>query len=108
MTEAAARIDVADDAVVVEGELMDDSCGEFERALESLRTSRVIWTTVDLSRVTSAARGPIEVLFTVWLDLFREGRAPFLKATDEVWHMLGRAAVERGFMKKPHGDGRPA
>ncbi len=101
MSEPAIRIEVAADAVVVEGRLHDDACEEFERALETLKTSSVVWTTVDLSRVTTATPRPIATLFTVWLDLYRQRRAPFLKVSDEIWHMLGKAAVDQGFLRKP-------
>ncbi len=94
------RIDVAQGAVVVEGALMNEACGQFRSALESLRGSRITQATVNLSRVTIAAREPIGLLYILWLDLSRRGRAPYIDAPAFIWQMLGRIAVEQGLLKR--------
>jgi hypothetical protein len=94
------RIEVAGGAVVVEGELVEEACGEFEQALDSLRWSKVGRPTVDLSRITAAAARPVGLLFAAWLDMFSQGRAPYLKAPPCIWQMLGQAAVDQGFRKR--------
>ena len=96
-----ALIEAAVDAVVVEGELLDGACEQFGRALDSLRESGITGATVDLSRVSMAASEPIRLLFAAWLDMYKQGRAPYLKAPSHIWQMLGRAAVDQGFLKRP-------
>ncbi len=103
-----ARIEATAEAVVVEGELLEEDCEKFEEALFSLRRSKVTWTTVDLSRVTAAAPGPINLLFAAWLDMFKQKRAPYLDAAEHIWRMLGKAAVDQRFLGKPAASVRIA
>ena len=91
-------IEAAVDAVVVEGELLEGACEQFGWALDSLRRSGITGATVDLSRVSIAASEPIRLLFALWLDMFKQGRAPHLKAPPYIWQMLGKAAVDQGFL----------
>ncbi len=98
------RIDVATDAVVVEGELLKEACEQFRSALESLRRSRITQVKVNLSRVTAAAYEPIGLLYALWLELSKGGRAPYIDAPAFIWQMLGRAAVEQGLLKSIAGD----
>ncbi len=106
-TEAEAvmvHIETTAEEVVVKGELLDEACEEFTKALESLRRSRFTWTAVDLSRVTAATERPISSLFALWLDMFRQRRAPYINAPEHIWRMLGRAAVDQRFISKHTGD----
>lgn len=104
---AVARIEVGLDSVVVEGRLQKEACEEFEEALDSLRRSEVAWAMVDLSRVTAATAEPIGLLFAAWLDMFKQGRPPYLRVPNHIWRMLGKAAVDHGFSRKSAGSVRP-
>ena len=102
-----ARIEMGLDSVVVEGKLQQEACEEFEEALDSLRRSEVAWAMVDLSRVTAATAEPIGLLYAAWLDMFKRGRPPYLRAPNYIWRMLGKAAVDHGFSMKSAGSAQP-
>ncbi len=105
-----ALLESGPEIAVFEGELVFDegneACEEFEKALEGLQRSGVRIPTVDLARVTAVSAKPADLLFTMWLDLIREGRAFVLLAPDHVWEMLGRAAVDRMLVKRPASASR--
>ncbi len=89
-------VEPTDDTVVVVGDLLSEqACARFERALGALRESAPDVATVDVSRVSIVAQGPIDLLCGLWLDLFRQGRPLRLLAPDHVWNMLGEAVVNR-------------
>lgn len=92
-------VEPTDDTVLVVGELLSEqACARFERALNSLRESAHDVATVDVARVSVIAQKPIDLLFTLWLDLQGQGRALHLLAPDHVWNMLGEAAVNRALV----------
>ncbi len=95
------HIEVAADAIVVEGDLLEEACEEFAEALDSLRRSTATRATVDLFGTTAAASKAIGLLFALWLDTFSHGRALHLLAPGYVWAMLGKAAVEHMLTGKP-------
>ena len=100
------RIEATAAEVVVEGRLFEETCEKFEKALERLQCSGVKVPTVDLARVTAFSSKPAELLFTMWKNLLREGRAFVLLAPNHVWEMLARAAVDRMLVKRPAGAAR--
>lgn len=98
-------------SLVVEGELVfdesDEACERFEKALANLRRSGARIPAVDLVRVSAVSSRAAELLFTLWLDLLREGRALLLLAPDHAWEMLGKAAVDRMLVKRATDAARP-
>ncbi len=86
---------------VIEGELLDDDCGEFREALEALRTSNVKVPTVDVSRVSAISSMPIGLLVTLCIRLLEEGRWFDLLASDKVWDVLGKVGLSGVFFKRP-------
>ncbi len=100
------RIQATAAEVVVEGKLFEETCEEFEKALERLQCSGVKIPTVDLARVTAFSSKPAQLVFAMWKNLLREGRAFVLLAPDHVWQMLARAVVDRMLVKRPAGAAR--
>ncbi len=98
-------------SLVVEGELVfeetDEACERFEEALADLLRSRATIPAVDLARVSAVSSRAAELLFTLWLELLREGRALLLVAPDHAWEMLGRAAVDRMLAERATDAARP-
>lgn len=96
-----AIVEVSPDAVVIEGELLDDDCGEFREALEGLRRSEVKVPTVDVSRVSAISSMPIGLLVTLCINLLAEGRWFDLLASDRVWDVLGKVGLSGVFFRRP-------
>ena len=96
-----AIVEVSPGTVVIEGELLDDDCGEFREALEELRKSDVEIPTVDVSRVSAISSMPIGLLVTLCIDLLAEGRWFDLLASDKVWDVLGKVGLSGVFFRRP-------
>ncbi len=96
-----AIVEVSPGGVVIEGELLDDDCGDFQEALEGLRNSDVKVPTVDVSRVSAISSRPIGLLVTLCIDLLAEGRWLDLLASDRVWDVLGKLGLSGVFFKRP-------
>ncbi len=103
MESVMVRIEATAAEVVVEGQLFEETCEEFEKALERLQCSGVKIPTVDLARVTAFSSKPAELVFAMWKNLLREGRAFVLLAPDYIWQMLARAVVDQEFLSKSAG-----
>ncbi len=96
-----AIVEVSPGTVVIEGELLDDDCGEFQEALEGLRRSDVEIPTIDVSRVSAISSRPIGLLVTLCIDLLAEGRWFDLLASDRVWDVLGKVGLSGVFFRRP-------
>lgn len=107
-----AKLEAVAGSLVAEGELVfedaDEARGRFEDALADLVRSRATIPVVDLTRVSAISSRAAGLLFALWLELLREGRALLLVAPDHAWEMLGRAAVDRMLAGRAADAARPA